>query len=178
MSIKSLSSGIVLFLLALGAVDAAEINGNVFQDTKKQDAKKGTDEGPAPGAIVKVYSVDEDGKRVKLEGTVTTDEFGNYQFTGLPAGTYILEFEFPYGTNPGDRVIVETTQVITLTQDQKFTVRPIPYLPKNYVDIYTPLGRLTGSLSADDSDNLPFNIFGGLAAPNNLKGPEVSPFGS
>ena len=182
MSMKSLPFGLLSVLFAFAGIStlqAAEISGNVFLDTKTTDAKKGSDEAPAPGAIVKVYSIDEDGKRVKLEGTLTTDEFGNYSFTGLPAGRYVLEFEFPYGTELGERVIVETTQVIELAQDTAFVVRPVPYLPKNYVQVYTPLGAAwTASLRANPQDNLPFNVFGGLASPNNLVGQEVSPFGT
>jgi len=126
------------------------ISGNVFQDANK-DGKADEEEDGSEEQTVKLYRLLEDGER-ELVAEVTTDADGNYSFSNLPLGTYVLQFEFASG------VIVESATPIVLTEANPTVVQPpIPALEPGYTAVYSPVAL-------------------GLRNPGNTQGQEVSRF--
>ncbi len=67
---------------------AGEIGGNVYKDFNNSGTRDSTEKyNGVAGVTVKAYDCDGN-----IVGTTTTDAFGNYKFTGMPAGKVRIEF--------------------------------------------------------------------------------------
>ena len=89
----------------LSPASTASISSSIWSDL---DGDGERDEGESGIAGVTVTLTDEEGNVV---ATTTTDANGNYRFTGLPPGTYIVTFTPPPGYTPS------TDESYTITLD-------------------------------------------------------------
>ena len=88
-----------------GLVSPATISGFVWDDTDTD----GIQDGGEPGVSGVTVNLIDDSTGTTVFSTLT-DTSGNYEFTGLPAGTYVVEVESPSGTNfTTQNVGVDTT---------------------------------------------------------------------
>lgn len=104
---------------------------NVFHDRNITGAKDADNEENLAGIKVTVYD-----SKNKSKGTLTTDENGLVNFTGLPNDTYKVVYTLPANTldtnNPEDRMSkTATAKMVTVNDDSKsvdFGVVKMPFV--------------------------------------------------
>lgn len=134
----SIASGDVISNIAAGVTILASVGPNrVFEDSNGNGIQ---DEGEVgiPDLIVDLYDVY--GEQV---ATTTTDENGEYEFTGLSSGNYYIRIE-PEGTTTFSPVVDGGNQV-SLVEDQPYGTSPVVELTLGAteetwdVGMYTPV---------------------------------------
>jgi uncharacterized repeat protein (TIGR01451 family) len=135
----------------------ATFAGTVFCDANLNGVMD-ANETVEPGAVVKLTSSDN-----KVNQTMTTDQFGNYVFDNLPAGTYTVSLLTP---NSGDVAELSHGGVIVSTS-QTITVNPTDVAVTNFAEV--DVGSLSGLVFLDINDSGNFD-----AGDKTLSGAKVT----
>jgi uncharacterized repeat protein (TIGR01451 family) len=118
--------------------DGGVIKGRIWRDTDR-DGIQDPDENIIPGVRVNLI----DGTSGTVVSTVTTDAFGDYAFTGLTPGDYVLEFVPPAGYQP------VSSETVTLPPGEERSVT-VGFIPQT-----ASLGAISGRVWEDtDRDGI------------------------